>query len=428
MSETALIVDDDRYDDMFQVEKEADSLGTGLIEDPFPIWADLLEKGPVHKGTLSECMGMPAERSGNLYKPGFTYYSVLGFAAASEVYTRKDDFSSEFFHDLGIPQQFGDSILSMDGLRHRRYRDLIQVHFQPAAANSWWREKVIVPLVDQLIAKFEKDGSADLNAQFFSRLPMHTVTAGFGMLPKEGLEFRHHMLQATTHGLTREQMAEHMNAAGRVLERAIRARQAEPQDDIISRLAHAQLEEDDGTTRKPTIEEIASFCRLIVFAGGGTTWRQLGITTFALMNNPDQLEAVKADRALLQNAILESVRWNPTDPLFPRKAIRDTELHGTKIPKGAVMHLCVSAANRDPSRWEDPHTYNLHRPVQRSLAFAAGHHSCLGQHVARQEMTVALNALFDRFPNMRWDSSHAPAKLTGGMLQRGPGPLRVLLH
>ncbi len=108
--------------------------------------------------------------------------------------------------------------------------------------------------------------------------------------------------------------------------------------------------------------------------------------------------------------------------------MRDTELQGVEIPEGAIMHLCLGSANRDPERWENPDVYDLNRPVQRSLAFAAGAHSCLGQHVAREEMLGAINALLDRFPNLRWDPSQPPAKLSGGLISRGPGPLHVLLN
>jgi len=108
--------------------------------------------------------------------------------------------------------------------------------------------------------------------------------------------------------------------------------------------------------------------------------------------------------------------------------IRDTELHGVELPKGAHLHMCLAAANRDPSRWEEPDRFDIHRSFRRSLAFGAGAHSCLGQHVARQELTVALNALFDRFPNMRWDPSMPPPYLTGSLIQRGPGALHVMLH
>jgi cytochrome P450 len=225
-----------------------------------------------------------------------------------------------------------------------------------------------------------------------------------------------------------QQKMEHMQAATAILENVIRERQAEPRDDVISRLVKAEMKDEDGTTRLLTVSEVASFCKLIVFAGGGTTWKQLGITTFALLNNPDQLEAVRADRSLLAKAILEGARWYPNDPVFARKAMRDTELQGMKIPAGAIMHLCLGAANRDPSRWEEPEKFDLFRPVQRSLAFAAGAHSCLGQHVAREEMLGAINALLDRYPNMRWDPSMPPAKLSGGLISRGPGPLHVLLN
>jgi cytochrome P450 len=415
-----------RFDDLYQIDRAA-AAGGGVVDDPYPMWAELLAKGPVHKGTLAECMGLPPERSGGgLYQPGTTYYSVFSFAAVSEVFIRKDDFSSEAYVDMGTRDEFGDSILNMDGLRHRRYRDLIQEYFQPQAAASWWQDKVIANLVDTLIAKFENERSVDLNARFFAPLPLHTVTSGFGMSFQEGITFRRHMLHSL-HSATREERTAATKEAGRVLEQIIRARQQNPKDDLISRLATANLEEVDGTRRKLTIEEIASFCRLIVFAGGETTWRQLGIATFALLNNPGQLADVMRDKSLLQNVVLESTRWYP-EPLFPRKVKRDTILQEMPLPKDAVLHLCLGAANRDPSRWRDPERFDIHRPVQRSVAFAAGAHSCLGQHVARQEIATALGALFDRFPNIRWDTSKPPAKLTGSLAQRGPGAMHVLLH
>ena len=425
MSEAS--VADLRHEDLYEIEKGYELTGPAFEDDPFPIWAALLAKGPVHRGTVSECMGLPPERSGNLYTPGLTYFTAFSFDAVSHVFTRKDDFSSEFYYDIHIPEQFGDSILNMDGLRHRRYRDVIQTHFQPATAVTWWREKIITPLVDELVGTFEKEPSVELNSQFFSRLPLQVVTAGFGMSVKDGMEFRYHMQLAVVSGATEADMKDGMNTAGRILENVIRARQADPQDDMISRLTLAEIQEDDGSARKLTREEIASFCRLIVFAGSETTWRQLGNATFALLNHRDQLAAVIADRALLHNAVLESTRCHP-DPVFPRKVVRDTVLEGVELPKGAAIHLCLGAANRDPCRWESPDKFDIHRTVQRSVTFAAGHHSCLGQHVARQEIEIALDTLMDHFPNMRWDPSKPPAKIIGGLINRGPGAMHVLLH
>lgn len=420
----AELISEPEYDDMFDIDEDAERSGSGVIEDPYPIWSELRSRGPVHEGALAGLMDRSLD-AGSLYKPGFRYFSVFSFAGVSEAFTRKDDFNSEFYQDMG---SFSDSILGMDGLKHRRFRDLIQDHFQPASASSWWREKIVAGLVDELVSQFEHEQQADLNLQLFARLPLRTVTAGFGLSPSEGLEFRRNIQAGMRHSATPEQKLAATRDANAILERVIRQRQKEPQDDMISRLVGAELEDEDGTKRPLTVEEIVAFCRLIVFAGGGTTWKQLGITTYALLNNREQLEAVMADRSLLPKAILESARWYPNDPVFPRKAKRDTTLQSTEIPAGSVLHLCLGSANRDPERWDNPDEFDVHRPVQRSVAFAAGSHSCLGQHVAREEMLAALNALFDRFPNIRWDPAKPAPRLSGSMLSRGPGPLHVLLN
>ncbi|MDG2003321.1 MAG: cytochrome P450 [Novosphingobium sp.] len=422
----AIEFSDADYADIFQIEKIA-AAGGGLFEDPYPIWAELLAKAPVHKGTLAECMGFPAERTGEAFSvSGRTYYSVLGFAAASDVFTRKNDFSNLAYVEMGVPDFLGDTMLTMDGLRHRKYRNLVQEYFQPDKAANWWKGRVIEDLIDELLTSFESQESVDLNSQLFARVPLHTITKGFGLTVSEGLEFHGHMLESAQAGESQKAL-EARGRAGLVLQNAIQDRQARPREDLISQLAHADLEEEDGKIRKLTVEEIEAFCRLIVFGGSDTTWRQMGIALFALLNHPEQLADLIADRSLMETTILESARWYP-QPLFPRRVTRDTQLHGVELPEGAHLQLCLAAANRDPSRWNDPDSFDIHRPFRRSLAFGAGAHSCLGQHVARMELTVALNAMFDRFPNMRWDPSKPPPYLTGSLIQRGPGELHVLLH
>ncbi len=421
-----LAADDRDYEDLFRFEALMEA-GGGELADPYPGFARLLAEGPVHEGSLAECLGLPVERNGGGYwVPGRTYYTVVGFNAVSDVFVRKEDFGVEAYLDMGIGEEFGDTILTMEGLRHRRYRNLVQEYFQPAAAGGWWHEVVIGGQVDMLIDRFAERENVDLNARFFGPLPLMTMTAGFGMSLGQGIEFRR-LLAARIYDPTPEGRTEAREAAGRVLADLIRDRQASPQDDLISRLAQAEVEEDDGATRRLDAEEIASFCRLIVFAGGETTWRQLGIALYALLEHPDQLADVMAEPALLKQAVLESTRWH-SDALFPRKVMRDTELHGTRLPAGAHLHVCIGAANRDPARWENPDAFDIHRRYERSVAFGAGVHSCLGQHVARQEIVAALGALFDRFPNIRWDPARPAPRITGSMAQRGLGELNVLLR
>lgn len=149
---------------------------------------------------------------------------------------------------------------------------------------------------------------------------------------------------------------------------------------------------------------------------------------WALLTNPDQLEAVKADRSLIDAAIEEALRWNATAPVFSRLVVETTELEGVVLPKDAVVEICLGAANRDPTRWDNPDVYDLYRTPKTHLAFGVGQHMCLGRDVARAEISTGLNALFDVFPNIRLDPNAPAPFLTGGLEQRGMSALPVLLR
>ena len=145
----------------------------------------------------------------------------------------------------------------------------------------------------------------------------------------------------------------------------------------------------------------------------------MGITLAAILERPEVLAAVRDDRQRLRPAIEESLRWMATDPMFSRHVTRDVEFYGLKVPRGAVMHLCLGAANRDPARWERPDEYDITRPPKPALAFGSGPHVCLGMHVARAEMFIGISALLDRLPNLRLDPDEEPPRYIG-MYERGP--------
>ena len=205
----------------------------------------------------------------------------------------------------------------------------------------------------------------------------------------------------------------------------IRARREEPGDDLVSVLCHAEITDDDGTTARLSDDEIMAFSALLLTAGSGTTWKQMGITLIALLTTPGVLDEIRADRSLLQPAIEESLRWNITDPMFSRWVAEDTTLGGVDIPKGAVVHLVIGAASRDPARWENPDDYDIHRPPKPHMGFANGPHICLGMHVARAELLTAVGALIDRLPNLRLDPDAEQPKVIG-MYERGPSEINVI--
>jgi len=417
--------EDDRVYELFDVERETLDSGSILIEDPFPQLASLLQKSPVHKGTLAELMGVA--RPGVMFPhhvPDYPTYTALSFSAVSRCFIESATFSSNGYATTGTTPFMGSAILVQVGAAHRALRGAIQPLFTPEAAESWWSTKIIDETVDTLISSIERKNSADLFVELCARMPVHVVSAGFGLAPEDIIPFR--VALTTPHSATMEERVANMQIVQRILSEVIAARRQKRDNDIISKLIDAEIELEDGTKRPLTDTEIIDNCRLIVLAGGGTTWRQLGITLFALLNNPDQFEAFKADRTLVGRVILEAARWHPTDIMFPRLAEQDVTLEGVEIPKGTLMHLCLGAANRDPSRWDNPNKFDISRPVQRSVAFAAGPHSCLGQHVSRQEMVTALNAVIDRLPNVRWDGSKPAPRMVGGLFARGPSALPVV--
>jgi cytochrome P450 len=202
--------------------------------------------------------------------------------------------------------------------------------------------------------------------------------------------------------------------------RVLAERRREPRDDLMSVLAHAEL---DGT--RLTDEEIFAFLRLLAPAGAETTYRSSSNLLFGLLSHPEQLDAVRRDRALVPQAIEEGLRWEPPLLGIMRTATRAVELAGVTIPEGGVVNVNLGSANRDETRWERPDQFDIFREPKQHLAFAFGAHRCLGMHLARAETEVLLDALFERLPNLRLDPAAEDVHVTG-LIFRSPLALPVV--
>ena len=424
----SLTADDPRYREMFDVAKEALGAAGRVEGDLTPAMNALRARAPVMKGSLRDLLGIPEVHK--QYSRPRDHYTILTFALCERAFRENLLFSSEVYQESPGVQNLGRTILEMTGDEHRRYRGVVQPLFLRPRAVDWWKPNWIDEAVDALLDRFRDWDGADLNMELCARLPVHVVTRGIGMAGEDALTFREHLQRGTvgSRGLSDAERMRALGEVSRMLKELIAARRAEPGDDVISGLITNDFKLADGGSRKLTDEEVFGYCRLIMLAGGGTTWRQLGITLHALLSDYRYWEACRADRALIEKAVEESLRWMPTDPTFPRLMTGDVELEGVHIPRGARVDVCLGAANRDPDRWENPDVYDPLRPHQFHLGFALGPHQCLGMNVARQEMTTALNGLMDRFPNMRLDPDAPPALLLGGLEQRGMSAVRVRLR
>jgi cytochrome P450 len=298
-----------------------------------------------------------------------------------------------------------------------------QAAFSRRAA-QWWLDRWIVPSVDELLTAIEGNGRADLNLEFCALLPLMITTRSFGIPDEDAVHYRE-MVEGMIRPGPPEDRVKAASEVAEHLRPIIEGHLDRSEDDVMSVFTDGELIDADGVSRRLTEAEILGYCRLLLAAGTGTTWRQLGITLFALLSNPDQLEAVRRDRSLLRAAVEESLRWEVTDPTFHRLVTRDVELGGVVVPAGAVLEMCLSAANRDPSRWDEPDRYNLHRPMLPHSGFAGGPHVCLGLHVARVELTAAVNGVLDHLPNLRLDDRVEPGRIVG-QEHRGVSTLPVV--
>jgi cytochrome P450 len=202
--------------------------------------------------------------------------------------------------------------------------------------------------------------------------------------------------------------------------RVLAERRKEPREDLMSVLAHAEL---DGTRLDD--DAIFAFMKLLAPAGAETTYRSSSNLMFGLLSHPEQLEALRRDRSLMDAAIEEGVRWECPLTGILRTATEATEVCGVALPAGAMILVNLGAANRDETRYENPDEFDIFRKARQHMAFAFGPHRCLGMHLARMETRVVVEALLDRLPGLRLDPQAEDVHITG-MMFRAPLELPVV--
>jgi pentalenic acid synthase len=147
--------------------------------------------------------------------------------------------------------------------------------------------------------------------------------------------------------------------------------------------------------------ELVSFALVLLLAGHDTTANMLALGTFALLEHPEQLAAIRADRSLWRPAVEELLRYMTIVNGSPRVATEDIEIAGQMIKAGEGVLLSNGAANHDDALVERPDEFDVHRSARHHLGFGYGIHQCLGQNLARVEMEIAFGTLFDLLPNLR---------------------------
>jgi cytochrome P450 len=202
-------------------------------------------------------------------------------------------------------------------------------------------------------------------------------------------------------------------------------RSKNPSDDLMTVLLTMEFTDENGVTRKLHRKEILHYVQVVAGAGNETTGRLIGWLAKVLAEHPDQRREIYEDRSLLTRAVDETLRFEPTGPHVARYTVKDFEIYDTTVPAGSAMLLLFGAANRDPRRYPDPDTFNIHRDNISHLTFGKGVHYCLGANLARLEGRVALDELLNRWPEWGIDYDSAVPAPTSTV--RGWERLRMVL-
>jgi cytochrome P450 len=386
-----------------------DDAVSGNVRDPYPELARLRREEPIQRIDVST---MPGEEG----KPVFIVYR---YEEAQQMLRDNETFSSS-----GVIAAFGPVLgervmLGMDEPVHGRLRSLVSKAFSQKALERR-QDELVGRVGNDLIDKFVANGEADLVKAFTFAYPSRIIAGLLGLPEEDYPQFQRWSISLLSWMMNPERGLAASAALCEYFAPILEARRVEPKDDLISALAQAEI---DG--EKLADEEIFSFLRLLLPAGVETTYRSLGNLLFALLSDPAQLEAIRADRTLLPQAIEEAVRWESPLLTITRVATRDTELGGVQIPAGSSVMPMLGAANRQEDRYPDPDQFNIFRSPKGNLGWGYGVHVCLGMHLARLEIRTAVNLLLDRLPNLRMDPLAEDPHIRGQVF-RSPTALPVL--
>lgn len=337
------------------------------------------------------------------------------------IYTRHDDVKAllhdrEFFTDprkanpgsftrevLGARLFGGEeiSMLLMDEPDHRRLRALVSAPFKPHAIERW--RPHVREIVEGVLDRIE-GREFDLIGQFAGPVPTVVIAEMLGVDPQMHEQFKQWSDLVVQVGFnpfpTQEQsgqaaLAQELMDAFLLGE--INNRRSALGDDLLSDMVRAEVE---GETL--SAQEIVAQCRLLLVAGNVTTTDLIGNGVKALLENPDQLQKLRARPELIKNAVEEMLRYD--SPVLNSGRIPNREINqgGCPVARGSSLSPSLAAANRDPSVYPEPDTFDIEREDTHHQSFGGGRHLCLGAHLARLEAQEAILGLLRRYPLLQF--------------------------
>lgn len=358
------------------------------------------------------------EKNSNTPDP-YAYYALMRAKAPVNFNENLQMWEVFGYHDiqtiLGDPQSFSSDVsalqtmATMDPPRHTQLRRLVARAFTNKLISAL--EPRIQEITNELLSRVESAGAMDVITDLAFPLPIAVIAELLGLPQEDRGKFKQWSIPAIKaaemelQGLTPEPaFVEAVSQLEQYLQALVELRTHDPREDLVSGLAHAEVEGE-----RLTMQEIVSTCRLLLIAGFETTANLIGNTAQLLLAHPLSLAAVRDTPELIPGAIEESLRYNSPFQFFMRKATRDVSIGGQLIREGQRVLTINASGNRDEAAFPDADRFDIRRSPNRHLSFGHGIHLCLGAGLGRLEAKVAIGTLLKKFPDLQLDTTGSGA-------------------
>lgn len=384
-----------------------DPYNVNIDADPYPVYRRLREEAPLY------------------YNEQHDFYALSRFDDVDRALSDPKTYISGRGDVLEVIKSGIDippgTVIFEDPPVHTTHRRLLSGVFTPRKVTALEPKirEFCARCLDPLVGAGRFDFVADIGAQ----VPMRTISMLLG-IPEQDQESFRDRVDSDLRTEAGQPMQTSINT-GEMFAAYIDWRAEHPSDDIMTDLLQAEFEDETGTRRRLTRDEILVYLAVVSGAGNETTSRLIGWAGKVLADHPDQRRELAADPALIPAAIEELLRYEPPGTHIGRYVARDVEWHGQRVPEGSAMLLLVASANRDDRRYPDGDRFDIHREFSMSVTFGRGIHYCLGAALARLEGRIALEEILKRFPE--WDVDTDAARLAPTSTVRGWESLPVLI-
>ena len=369
---------------------EYDPFDWETAHNPYPVYRRLRDEAPIY------------------YNERLGFWALSRYDDVVAAHLNTDDFSSA--HGVTIEGMEKDApfLIVKDPPEHTAHRKIVGRLFTPRRIAEL--EPFVRHTAAGLLDRLRDADRFDVIEDFSFRLPLDVISELIGT-PSSAREQVHKLSDRVAVRDASGAMSE--DAIGATLELAVlftdlvRDRRANPGDDVITMLMNTPVEEEDGSQRLLTDDELAGRFLELSFAGHETVAKLIPNGVVALAWFPDARRSLVADPGLMPNAVEEMLRWDPPSHYQGRWTTRDVAVRGTVIPAEQRVILVTGSAVHDERKYPDPDVFDIRRDIDRHVSFGFGRHLCLGASLARLETRVAFEELLRRFPDFTIDETGA---------------------